>query len=115
MAGGSLGDNIGLKEDAIKRVCGLACKANNHKSTDKLYFYDKVQISSETYHVFSFPGSWDPAEWFVNKPFGVSKINSTQFPSLRSIGNDELAWVNEGFAKRFDRLLETNFEDVVCN
>ncbi|KAH1126599.1 hypothetical protein GYH30_015549 [Glycine max] len=113
MAGGSLGDNIGLKEDAIKRVCGLACKANNHKSTDKLYFYDKVQISSETYHVFSFPGSWDPAEWFVNKPFGVSKINSTQFPSLRSIGNDELAWVNEGFAKRFDRLLETNFEDVV--
>lgn len=115
MAGGLLGDNLGLKEDVIKRVCGLASKAHNHKSTDKLYFYDKVRTSSGTYHVFSFSGSWDPAEWFFSKPFGGSKIDPTQFPSLRSIGNDEPALVNEGFAKRFDRLLETNFEDVVCN
>ncbi|NP_001242277.1 Protein EDS1L-like [Glycine max] len=113
MAGGLLGDNLGLKEDVIKRVCGLASKAHNHKSTDKLYFYDKVRTSSGTYHVFSFSGSWDPAEWFFSKPFGGSKIDPTQFPSLRSIGNDEPALVNEGFAKRFDRVLKTSFKAEV--
>ncbi|KAK7354110.1 hypothetical protein VNO80_19568 [Phaseolus coccineus] len=107
MAGGSLGDNIGLKEDVIKRVCGLAFKAHKHKSQEKLYFYEKVQISSGTYHVFSFSGSWDATEWFVNKPFGGTKIDINLFPSLRSIGNDEAALVNEGFAKRFDHIFKT--------
>ncbi|RDX64078.1 Protein EDS1L, partial [Mucuna pruriens] len=100
------GDNIGLKEELIKKVSGLAFKAHN-KSSDKLYFYEKVQISSGTYHVFSFSGSWDANEWFVNKPFGVTKIDLALFPALRSIGNDEAALVNEGFAKRFDRIFKT--------
>ncbi|CAJ1975215.1 unnamed protein product [Sphenostylis stenocarpa] len=107
MAGGSLGDNLGLKEDVIKRVCGLAFKAHNHKSPDKLYFYEKIQISSGTYNVFSFSGSWDATEWFVNKPFGGTKIDLTLFPSLRSIGNDEAALVNEGFAKRLYHIFKT--------
>ncbi|KAK7411510.1 hypothetical protein VNO78_02944 [Psophocarpus tetragonolobus] len=111
MAGGSLGDNMGLREDVIKRVCGLAFKANNNKLQDKLYFYEKVQVSSGTYHVFSFTGSWDPAEWFVNKPFGGTKIDLALFPSLRSIGNDEPALLNEGFLKRFDHLLKTNYKE----
>lgn len=105
MAGGNLGDHIGLKDDIITKACGLAFKA--HKSPEKLYLYEKVRISSEIYHVFSFTGSWDPNEWFVKKPFGETKIDLVKFPSLRSIGNDEAALVNEGFAKRFNLILET--------
>ncbi|TKY73447.1 EDS1 protein [Spatholobus suberectus] len=105
MAGGSLGDKIGLKEELIKKACGLAFKA--HKPPEKIYRYEKFQISQETYHVFSFSGSWDAAEWFVNKPFGETKIDLALFPSLRSIGNDEAALVNEGFAKRFDNIWKT--------
>lgn len=114
MARGSIGDNIGLAEEIITKACGLAFKS--HKSPEKFYFYEKVRISPNTYHVFSFPGSFDDADWFVKKPFGETKIDLTKFPSLRSVGNDEAALVNEGFAKRFDQILEkTSFKSEVCN
>ncbi|TKY73448.1 EDS1L protein [Spatholobus suberectus] len=105
MAGGSLGDNMGLKEELITVACGLAFQA--HTAPGNLYRYNDIGISSEAYRVFSFSGSWDAAEWFVNKPFGETKIDLALFPSLRSIGNDEAALVNEGFAKRFDNILKT--------
>ncbi|KAK7304564.1 hypothetical protein VNO77_42445 [Canavalia gladiata] len=100
MAGGSLGDNIGLKEELIKKICGFSIKAN--KSTEKLY----IRTALDSCCVFGFTGSWDASEWFVNKPFGETKINLDLFPSLRSIGNDEAALVNEGFAQRFDGILK---------
>ncbi|KAL2340845.1 hypothetical protein Fmac_008785 [Flemingia macrophylla] len=106
MAGGSLGDSTGLKEDIITKACALAFKS--HKSPEKLYLSEKVKISSESCHVFAFTGSWDPAQWFLDKPFGLSKIDLSLFPSLRSIGNDEAALVNQAFANAFNRVLKTS-------
>ncbi|XP_027366844.1 protein EDS1L-like [Abrus precatorius] len=102
MAGGSLGDSIGLKEEIIKKTCGLAFKA--HKAPERPY----IRTSLDHYVVFSFPGSWDATEWFVNKLFGETKVDLTLFPSLRSVGNDEAAWVNEGFSNRFDHILNNS-------
>ena len=84
MAVGSLGDNIGLKEEFITNVCGLAFQAN--MSPENLYHFHEIEIFSEIYHVFSFSGSWNPHEWLVNnKPFGETKIDHALFPSLRSL------------------------------
>ncbi|KAK7405335.1 hypothetical protein VNO78_02948 [Psophocarpus tetragonolobus] len=106
MTQGSFGDNIGLKEELITSVCGLAFQA--HTPPENLYHYQVIEISSETYHVFSFSGTWNPAEWFVNnKPFGETKIDLALFPSLSSIATGDAALVNEGFARRFDHILKT--------
>ncbi|XP_061373481.1 protein EDS1L-like [Gastrolobium bilobum] len=104
MAGGSIGDKIGLKEELIKKACSFAFKA--HKlPQDKYYLLEKIRTSSEANLIISFSGSWDAADWFVSKPFGETKIDLELFPSLRSIGNDEPALVNEAFLKRFNLIL----------
>ncbi|KAJ1387121.1 Fungal lipase-like domain [Sesbania bispinosa] len=102
MAGGLLGDNIGLKEELIKKACAFAFKA--HKSPREHYICER---KSEAY-IFSFPGSWVDTDWFASKPFGETKIDLDLFPSLRSVGNDEPALVNEAFLKRFDRILKNS-------
>ncbi|KAK7281853.1 hypothetical protein RIF29_10172 [Crotalaria pallida] len=107
MTTGSLvADNIGLKEELIKKACALAFKA--HKSPDKSYISEKIRISSEPYIFITFPGSWDPTNWFTSKPFGETKIDLNLFPSLRSVGNDEAALVNEAFLLRFKTILDNS-------
>ncbi|KAJ1387124.1 hypothetical protein SESBI_40202 [Sesbania bispinosa] len=107
-ARGLLGDNIGLKENLIKKACALAFKA--HKSPKQHYLCEKFWTSSEAYLVFSFPGSWIDTDWFVpnHKPFGERKIYPDLYPSLRSIGNDEAALVNEAFLERFCSILKNS-------
>ncbi|XP_020235407.1 protein EDS1L [Cajanus cajan] len=105
MAGASLRDTTGLNEDLIAKACAFAFKA--HKSPEKLYLSEKLKISSEASHVFAFTASWDSAQWFLDKPFGETKIDLALFPSLRSIGNDEAALANQAFAKAFDRVFKT--------
>lgn len=116
---GSLGDNIGLKDESIiKKACSLAVKA--HKSTKEHYLLEKFRTSSEAYVIISFPGSWVETDWFVaGKSFGETKVDLQLLPSLRSVGNDEAALVNEAFLYRFDQLLKLNkvpsFKSEVCN
>ncbi|OIV89867.1 hypothetical protein TanjilG_23132 [Lupinus angustifolius] len=99
-------DNIGLKEEVIKKACSLAFKA--HKSPEKSYVSEKIRISSESNLFISFPGSWDQNNWFSKKPFGESKIDLNLFPSLRSVGNDEAALVNEAFLLKFKNILDNS-------
>lgn len=115
---GLLGDNIGLKDESIiKKACSLAVKA--HKSTKEHYLLEKIRTSSEAYVIISFPGSWVETDWFVGKSFGETKVDLALLPSIRSVGNDEAALVNEAFFNRFDQLLKLNkvpsFKSEVCN
>ena len=110
MAGGrSVADIIGMRDDQlINKACSFAMK--DHKPPEKPYILEKPRGSPET-NFFIFPGSWWLSDWVVaQKPFGETKINrlgnQPMFPSLRSIGNDEVATVNEAFLRRFqDKIL----------
>lgn len=99
---------FGLREEQINKACLLAMKA--HKSQEKLYLLDK---SSKTDVIFSFAGTWSVNEWFTTNPFGEKKINRDQFPSLRSIGYDDVAKVNEAFLNRFLTILPHIWKEVI--
>ena len=55
--------------------------------------------------IFCFPGSGAVRDWYSQKNFGETKIDLGLFPSLRSIGIDEQALVNEAFQKKFQEIL----------
>lgn len=105
MAGGTrVADIIGMRDDqVINKACSFAMK--DHKPPAKPYILEKSRGSPDTYF-FIFPGSWLVSDWFAQKPFGETKINRSgnppKFPSLRSIGNDEVATVNDAFLRRFE-------------
>ncbi|KAL3513270.1 hypothetical protein ACH5RR_025987 [Cinchona calisaya] len=102
MVEGGLGEIIGLKEELIKKACNLAMKAHL-KSPEKPYVCEKSRSSTEA--VFAFPGTWAVTDWYSKKPFGETKINTALFPSVKRIGMDELAVVNEAFSCRFEQLI----------
>ncbi|CAK8543403.1 unnamed protein product [Lathyrus sativus] len=106
MVGGLVGDNIGLNEEVIKKSCSLSFKA--HKSPKEPYLSENFKTSSDSaaYLVISFPGSWVETDWFVTKPVGETKIDLGHFPLLKSVGNDEIALVNQAFLNRFDSLFK---------
>ncbi|KAH9622912.1 hypothetical protein KSS87_016469 [Heliosperma pusillum] len=77
-----------------------------HKlSPTKLYICDKARSSSSSEIIFGFSGSWDLSDWFTHEPFGLTKINLNIFPSLKTIGWNKAASVNQGFLQKFDALL----------
>ncbi|KAL4347202.1 hypothetical protein GQ457_17G019360 [Hibiscus cannabinus] len=99
----------GFSEELIKKTCLIAMAA--HKSPDKLFLVENSRTSSDVF--FSFPGTWSAGHWFTRQPFGEIKVDQSELlcpndkvaTSLRSIGRDELATVNEGFLRRFERIL----------
>ncbi|XVF50241.1 hypothetical protein PTKIN_Ptkin04bG0080200 [Pterospermum kingtungense] len=101
----------GLREEVIKKACSVAMAA--HKSLEKPYLVEKARTSSDVF--FIFPGSWSVGSWFCRPAFGEIKINQSELlspkgndkvaTSLRSIGRDEPATVNEGFLRRFEMIL----------
>lgn len=104
MEGGkSFGERIEMREELmIKKACQLSMKA--HDKHSKPYIYEESPSSSEA--VFAFAGSWSANDWFSGKPFGETKIDLNLFPSLRSIGNDETAFVNGALLVKFKAILE---------
>ncbi|KAH7865228.1 hypothetical protein Vadar_003894 [Vaccinium darrowii] len=102
MVGGRLGETTGIREELAKKACSFSFKAHR---TGKLYHCEKSRGSSEA--VFCFPGSWSVEDWFSGRPFGKTEANPKLFPSLRSIGNDKVAVVNEAFFRRFEAILRT--------
>ncbi|XP_057951161.1 protein EDS1-like [Malania oleifera] len=106
-----LAERVEVREEVVKKACSLAMKAHNLKSPGKQYLVDKSRSSVEV--VISFPGVWSVSDWFCRKPFGEAKINLEKFPSLRNLGTDEVAAVNEAFQLRFERILESLQTEVV--
>ncbi|GFP97694.1 protein eds1l [Phtheirospermum japonicum] len=100
--GNRIGDYIGLKEEIIQKACKLSVKAHD-KSPVKPYIHEKNRGSTETY--FAFPGSWSADDWYCGSPFGEIKVDVSKFPSMRSIGTEEIGFVNGAFSRRFEELL----------
>ncbi|CAN4099333.1 unnamed protein product [Withania somnifera] len=98
----SIGEGIEVKDELIKKACNLAMEAHS-LSSGKPYIYKKKSGSTDA--VFGFAGTWSLDGWYSNTSFGETKINTTSFPSMRSIGTDEVAIVNEAFASRFADIL----------
>ncbi|KAK7281856.1 hypothetical protein RIF29_10177 [Crotalaria pallida] len=98
--------------EQIERAFALAWK---HKASDKPYHLDKSGRNNEVI-IITFPASGSIRDWYSGKAFGDTKVNLKLFPSLRSIGNDEAAFVNEEFQRRFDAILglaKPSFADEV--
>ncbi|XP_050224726.1 protein EDS1-like [Mercurialis annua] len=99
MASVRLGENVGIREEIIKKACSMAMKA--HKYAGKqLFVSEKIKSSSEV--VFSFPGSWSVSDWFSR---GEVKVDLQVLPSLKQVGLNHAATVNEAFMMRFKALL----------
>ncbi|KAF5730494.1 putative Disease resistance protein [Tripterygium wilfordii] len=94
-------DQIGIRREMIKKACSMAMKV--HKYSEKQYLLEESRNSAEA--IFSLPGFWHLNDWYTNKSFGQTKMNAKLFPSLRSIGNDEVALVNEAFLLKFEALV----------
>ncbi|PON86098.1 Alpha/beta-hydrolase [Trema orientale] len=96
---------MAMKEELIKNAYSEAITA--HGSPGKPFLKKSSTGSSEV--IFSFPGSWAVKDWhsdMCQRPFGEKKINLKLFPSLRSIGKEEAADVNQAFEERFQLILE---------
>lgn len=109
MTGGKLGHNIGLSEELIQKAAKLAMKAHD-TSPGKPYRHEKASGSIDAF--FAFPGSWCVDHWYSRKPFGEIKIDVSKFPSMKSVGNDEVALVNEAFSRRFQELLSNSSLEI---
>jgi enhanced disease susceptibility 1 protein len=97
-----LGENVEIKEVVIQKACSMAMNA--HKSPGKQYLSKKIKTSSSEV-VFSFPGSWSVNDWFTGISFGETKVDPQLFPSLKYVGLDVTATVNEVFLNRFKAVL----------
>ncbi|RVW21168.1 Protein EDS1 [Vitis vinifera] len=89
--GETLGDRIGLSDEVINAAASLAMKA--HDCTGKPFLRKKGLPVT----VFAFAGSWLPDDWCAQPPFGETKMDTSNFPSLKSLGDDGVALVNGSF------------------
>ncbi|KMT10479.1 hypothetical protein BVRB_5g116030 [Beta vulgaris subsp. vulgaris] len=105
-------EKIGLREEMIGKACTVAIKAHK-SSSNKPYICEKSKSSSSEV-IFGFTGTWDFGDWFTHKPFGTTKIDLNLFPSLKTIGSNEAATVNQAFLQRFEAILaKTSFKNEV--
>lgn len=104
----SLVESMEIKAETIKKALELSMKAHKFCGTRSSDQYLRQEICSSCEIVFAFPGSWSVNDWFSCNPFGEIKIDLALFPSLRSIGNQETALVNEAFFRKFIAILETS-------
>ncbi|XP_048137574.1 protein EDS1-like isoform X2 [Rhodamnia argentea] len=107
--------DLGIKAEVIRQALSVSVEA--HTNPEGLPFVVRGIENSPSQVIVAFAGSWSPDDWFAGdgeaKPFGEAKIDDKKFPSLRSefpslrrLGTDAFAVVNEGFAARFLRILE---------
>lgn len=113
MAEERLQNSIGVKEKIIKAACHVAMRA--HKRPEKPFIRRNCRSSKV---IFAFPGTWSAGDWLPaetgTKHFGETQVDLEVFPSLKSIGNDEVATVNGAFLHRFLSVLgKPMFRDEV--
>lgn len=95
---------VGLKPDTITRACALAFRSHLSKS-NRPYL---VTPDNDGRVTISFSAAWSVADFYSipAATFGLAKINHNLFPSLKSVGLDESANVNQAFQTRFKVLLD---------
>ncbi|BAT79574.1 hypothetical protein LR48_Vigan04g055000 [Vigna angularis] len=89
--------------ELIEKAYGGSLRA--HKSPDRPYLIEKISRNDPSEVIISFSGSGAVKDWYSQRNFGETKIDLSLFPSLRSIGSDEPALVNETFLKRFHGII----------
>ncbi|XP_061369737.1 protein EDS1L-like [Gastrolobium bilobum] len=111
---GWLGDSRGMSRKSVEKALNLALEVQN--SPDKLFLLEEISESNPPEVIISFQRSVAVKDWYSNRPFGETRIKLDLFPSLKSIGNDEAAFVNEAFQQRFKDILDkTTLEHEVRN
>lgn len=99
---GSTSEILGISEEYIKKSCRLSL---NDQFGTELFHVDK---SSSDAVFIVFKGVCTVEEWFSGDgAFGETKINykdwsKEAFPSMKSIGNEDIAIVNQAFLERFE-------------
>ncbi|XP_030521505.1 protein EDS1L-like [Rhodamnia argentea] len=105
---GSRGQELGIKDEVIKKACSASIRA--HQAPEKPFLVEKIGRGSPSQVVFAFSGSWSFDQWSAGdgkaRAFGETEVNLAMFPSLRSIGNDITATVNESFMRQFLQIVE---------
>ncbi|CAK8530563.1 unnamed protein product [Lathyrus sativus] len=99
------GTGINIKEltpERIEKSFSASLKAHSYKAP---YFLEKNSRSNPKEVIISFSASGGFKDWYSKTNFGEIKIDLTLFPSLRSIGNNEPALVNQYFLQRFQEIL----------
>lgn len=95
-----VGKLIGLELNdklVINTAAALALKAHNSRTNP---FLVKQLRSSSSILVFAFRGSITPDDWL-----GTQNIDTSNFPSLRSLNDAGVAVVNRSFLRRFNDVL----------
>lgn len=100
--------DLGIKAKVIKKALSVSIEA--HKSPEKPCLVKRKIPNSPSQVIVAFPGSWSLNDWFSGDskatPFGETKIDTKKFGSLKSIGKEVEAMVNEAFMARFLRILD---------
>ncbi|KAK7317215.1 hypothetical protein RJT34_01255 [Clitoria ternatea] len=102
----SLSESIVVRRERIERACAGSLKV--HKSPDRPYHLEKFSRTNPHEVLFSFPASGSAKDWYSQTNFGETKINLDLFPSLKTIGSEDPALVNEAFLERFLHILDTS-------
>ncbi|XP_072971357.1 protein EDS1L-like [Typha angustifolia] len=87
----------------IEHCCSLSVRS--HSSSSPFLLHSLIHSSPTS--VFVFPGSWFASDWIdgARAHFGDCEVDSSLFPSLRSVGSGVVARVNGSFLCSFQRLL----------
>ncbi|KAJ4762321.1 alpha/beta-Hydrolases superfamily protein [Rhynchospora pubera] len=89
----------------INECCSLSTRAQTFYNTSPYL----VHSLSQPYpcSIVAFPGSWVADDWVPveRPPFGDAEVDSSLFPSLKSVGSGVVARVNATFLSSFQRLL----------
>ncbi|KAF8006002.1 hypothetical protein BT93_K0321 [Corymbia citriodora subsp. variegata] len=100
--------DLGVEDEVIKAALSASIEARDNPK-EPSFIVRKIN-SSPSQVLVAFTGSWSPDDWFAGdgnaKPFGETKIDEKEFPSLRRLGIDGFAKVNEAFMARFLRILD---------
>ncbi|XP_008799122.2 protein EDS1B-like [Phoenix dactylifera] len=93
----------------IELCCSLSTRAHSSSSSASPFILHSLSHPSPS-SIFAFPGSWSAEDWISGDraSFGETEVDSSLFPSLKSIGNDVAARVNMAFFRSFQRLLATS-------
>jgi len=101
-----------LSAERIDKSFALSWKA--HRTPEKLYLLEKNNRSNPPEVIISFPASGAFKDWYSKTTFGETEIDLKLFRSLKSIGNNEPAKVNQFFQQRFqDILAKSSLEEEV--
>ncbi|MFS7939820.1 putative carboxylesterase [Helianthus anomalus] len=99
-----------LNDELIKAACNLSMKAHNHNQ-DYLTNTKKHNASSSSSTqilIIAFKGSLDVDDFYHDDHFGETTVDCSLFPSLRRVGEAQLAKVNGSILKIFQDILNNS-------